>query len=89
MTTLKSLIAEEKLIHSKMKKVISHVQRESKDWIQNTILIDGYDVPFKYKRKKRYKSLKGARVDIAYYPSSELLAGIEFEMMKVVKIALS
>ena len=89
MTTLKSLIAEEKLIHSKMKKVVSHVQRESKDWIQNTILIDGYDVPFKYKRKKRYKSLKGARVDLAYYPSSELLAGIEFEMMKVVKIAIS
>jgi hypothetical protein len=89
MASLKALIAEEKLIHSKMKKVISHVQRESKDWIQNTILIDGYDVPFKYKRKKKYKSLKGARVDIAYYPSSELLAGIEFEMMKVVKIAQS
>lgn len=89
MTSLKALIAEEKLIHSTMKKVISHVQRESKDWIQNTILIDGYDVPFKYKRKKRYKSLKGARVDIAYYPSSELLIGIEFEMMKVVKIAIS
>ncbi len=89
MASLKSLIAEEKLIHSTMKKVISHVQRESKDWIQNTILIDGYDVPFKYKRKKLYKSLKGARVDIAYYPSSELLAGIEFEMMKVVKINAS
>ncbi|PHS23930.1 MAG: hypothetical protein COA83_08915 [Methylophaga sp.] len=89
MATLKSLIAEEKLIHSKMKKVVSHVQRQTEDWIQNTILIDGYEVPFKYKRKKMYKSLKGARVDIAYYPSSELLAGIEFEMMKVVKLAIS
>ena len=89
MTTLKALIAEEKLIHSKMKKVVSHVQRQTEDWIQNTILIDGYEVPFKYKRKKMYKSLKGARVDLAYYPSSELLAGIEFEMMKVVKIAIS
>jgi hypothetical protein len=90
MANLKKLLTNnEQLIHSKMKKVESHVQRQIDDWIHNTILIEGYDVPFKYKRQKHYKSLKGARVDLIYYPSSELIAGISFEYMKVVKINLS
>jgi len=82
----KLLIENEKLIHSRMQKVESHVQRQKDDWIQNTVLLAGYDVPFKYKRQKMYKSLKGARVDLIYYPSMEKVAGLNFEVMNVVKI---
>lgn len=87
---LKKLLAEnDQLIHSKMKKVESHVQRKVGDWFHNTVLIEESDVPFKYKRQKKYKSLKGARVDIIYYPNTETIAGIEFEYMKVIQIHLS
>ncbi|OUR70968.1 hypothetical protein A9Q78_10995 [Methylophaga sp. 41_12_T18] len=72
-----------------MKKVESHVQRQVNEWIHNTVLIEGYDIPFKYKRQKKYKSLKGARVDLIYYPDLESIAGIEFEYMKVIQINLS
>lgn len=72
-----------------MKKVESHVQRQVGDWIHNTILIQDYDVPFKYKRQKKYRSLKGARVDIIYYPSAEQVAGMDFEVMNIVKINIS
>ena len=41
------------------------------------------------KRQKKYKSLKGARVDLIYYPDLESIAGIEFEYMKVIQINLS
>ena len=43
-------------------KVISHVQREEKDsdWIRHTIMLEGIDVPFIYRRKQQYQSLKGA-----------------------------
>ncbi len=90
MATLKKFLADnDKLIHSTMQKVESHVQRQVENWIHNTILIEGYDVPFKYKRQKKYKSLQGARVDIIYYPSTETIAGMKFEYMKVVKIHIS
>ncbi len=90
MKSLKKLLAEnEQLIHSKMQKVTSHVQRQNGDWYLNTLLLDGYEVPFKYKRQKQYKSLKGARVDLIYYPSIEQVAGIDFEYMKVIKVNLS
>ena len=36
-------------------KVLSHVQRETNGWILNTLLLDGYDVPFKYRRKQAYR----------------------------------
>jgi len=72
-----------------MQKVSSHVQRRQGEWVLNTVLIDGHDVPFKYKRQKDYKSLKGARVDMIYYPDTENIAGLDFEYMKVVKINLS
>lgn len=88
--SLKKLLADnDKLIHSSMKKVESHVQRQVNEWIHNTVLIEGYDIPFKYKRQKKYKSLKGARVDLIYYPDLESIAGIEFEYMKVIQINLS
>ena len=70
-------------------KVISHVQRESGDWIINTLMLDGYDVPFKYTRQKQYRSLQGALVNLTYYPQTEQVAGMEFESMKVVRIRRS
>ena len=79
----------EELIHSVDRKVLSHVQREDGEWFLNTVLIEGTDVPFRYRRKKQYKSLKGARVNITYYPVTEIVAGIEVETMKVVRILRS
>jgi len=70
-------------------KVISHVQRDSGDWVNNTLMLEGYGVPFKYKRKKIYRSLQGAPVNLTYYPQTELVAGMEFEIMKVVRIRRS
>ena len=67
-------------------KVTSHVQRESGEWILNTLMLEGYDVPFKYNRKKQYKNLEGAAVNLTYYPQSEQVAGMDFEFMKVVRI---
>ncbi|WP_353896324.1 hypothetical protein [Aliikangiella maris] len=71
-------------------KVISHTQREKDDWFINSIMIENCEVPFKYKRKKRYKTLtKGQRVNLTYYPEIEKIAGLEFEYMKVVRIKIS
>lgn len=74
------------LIHSELKKVVSHVQRDDGDWVLHTVMVEGCDVPFKFKRKGRYQSLKGARVNITYYPEQESVAGMAFEVMKVVRI---
>lgn len=79
----------DKLVHSENMKVISHVQREKDDWIINTLMLNGVDVPFKYKRKKHYQSLKGQRVNLTYYPEAELVAGFEVEIMSVVRIKVS
>jgi hypothetical protein len=70
-------------------KVASHVQRESNDWIINTLMLDNLDVPFKYKRKKLYQSLQGQRVNLTYYPEIETIAGFEIEVMSVVRIKIS
>lgn len=70
-------------------KVVNHVQRDKDDWIINTIMLEGYDVPFKYKRKKAYKSLQGAQVNLTYYPETESIAGLDFEVMHVVRIRRS
>ena len=77
------------LNHLDAAKVVSHVQRDSGDWVINTLLLDGYDVPFKYSRKKRYKSLQGGQVNLTYYAQTESVAGIEIETMKVVRIRRS
>jgi hypothetical protein len=74
------------LIHSELMKVMSHVQREQDDWILHTLMVEGCDVPFKFKRKGNYKSLKGARVNMTYYSQQETVAGTNFEMMKVVRV---
>lgn len=69
-----------------MARVVSHVQREKDGWVLNTVMLDGYDVPFKYSRKKLYRSLQGARVNLTYYPQLEQVAGLDVEIMKVVRI---
>ncbi len=78
-----------KLVHSDMLKVTSHVQRDEGDWIINTLLTEGYDVPFNYKRKRRYKNLTGQRVNLTYYPTIKVVAVIEFEVMNVVRIKIA
>lgn len=81
--------AHQKLVHSENLKVASHVQREEGDWVQHSLMMEGIDSPFKYKRKQHYQSLKGARVNVTYYPVIEEVAGIEFEFMKVVRLRRS
>ncbi|MCW8832639.1 MAG: hypothetical protein OQK09_12405 [Colwellia sp.] len=77
------------LTHTENIKVISHVQRESDDWFLNTLMLENIDVPFKYKRKKLYKSLQGQRVNITYYPDNEKVAGFDIEIMKIVRVKIS
>lgn len=77
------------LTQSDMMKVSSHVQRKMDGWIQNTLMIEGYDIPFKYKRNKLYKNIKGQRVNLTYYPDKEIVAGMEFEVMRVVRVKIS
>ena len=85
----KLLKKHEKLTQTDMMKVESHVQRDSGEWIINTLMIEGYSVPFKFKRKKAYKNVKGQRVNLTYYPATESLAGMEVEVMNVVRIRIS
>ncbi|TQV75144.1 hypothetical protein FLL45_09405 [Aliikangiella marina] len=80
----------QKLTHSDNMKVISHNQREKGEWFINSVMIEGCDVPFKFNRKQKYKTLgKGQRVNMTYYPVIESVAGLEFEYMKVVRIKIS
>lgn len=79
----------QQLTHSDMMKVTSHVQREAGEWMINTLMIDGISVPFRYKRKKLYKNLKGQRVNLTYYPATEEVAGFKLEIMNVVRIKVS
>lgn len=87
---VKTLLGKhQQLTHSDMMKVESHVQRESAEWVLNTLMLEGIDVPFKYKRKKLYKNLQGQRVNLTYYSSIEIVIGIEVEVMNVVRIKVS
>lgn len=79
----------QQLTHSDMMKVTSHVQREAGEWMINTLMIEGISVPFRYKRKKLYKNLKGQRVNLTYYPATEEVAGLKLEIMNVVRIKVS
>lgn len=85
----KLLKTHQKLVHSENQKVVSHVQRAVDDWILNTIMIEGCDVAFKFQRKKKYKSLDGAQVNLTYYPQTDTVAGFEIEVMKVVRIKIA
>ncbi len=83
----KKLVEKNKnLTHSDSMKVVSHVQREQGEWILHSLMVEGCDVPFKFKRKDNYQSLKGARVNMTYYPEQETIAGLVFDVMKVVRI---
>lgn len=84
----KLLLNHESLVHSEGVKVTSHTQREDGEWILHTLMIEGCEAPFKFKRKKKYKTLKGAKVNMTYYPAVEAVAGFEVEVMKVVRIKL-
>jgi hypothetical protein len=83
------LKAHRELTHSEYVRVVSHVQRDTKEWVINTILIEDCNVPFKYKRKKMYKNIKGQRVNLTYYPTTESVAGIDMDIMKVVRIKIA
>jgi hypothetical protein len=87
--TEKLLQKHKQLTNTDMAKVTSHVQRNLDDWILNTVMIEGYDVPFRYKRKKQYKCLNGQRVNMTYYACTDFIAGMELEYMKVVKINIA
>ena len=89
-TSPEKLTKEHKeLVHSEMQKIISHVQRKDDEWIINTIMIEGCSAPFKFKRKKPYKDLKGKQVNLTYYPDVETVAGFELEIMSVVRIRVA
>lgn len=79
----------QQLTQSNNCKVISHVQRDTPEWIINTIMIEGYEVPFRFKRKTAYKDITGQRVNLTYYHSKEEVAGIPFEVMNVVRIKIA
>ena len=85
----KLLDKHDNLTHSEELVVISHVQRKDDDWLMNILLVEGSEVPFKFRRRKKYKNLTGARVNLTYYPMTEEIAGMEFEAMKVVRIKVS
>lgn len=85
----KLLDKHDNLTHSEELVVVSHVQRKDDDWLMNILLVEGSEVPFKFRRRKKYKNLTGARVNLTYYPMTEEIAGMEFEAMKVVRIKVS
>jgi len=85
-TVDKLLEKNEQLNQLDLVKVVSHVQRETDEWVVNTLMLEGYDVPFKYNRKKKYRSLQGAPVNLTYYSQTEQVAGMDIEVMKVVRI---
>ena len=90
MSDVKKLLTKhQKLNQLDMAKVVSHVQRKKDEWVLNTIMLDGYDVPFRYRRRKGYKSLKDALVNLTYYPETLSIGGVDFEMMHVVRIRRS
>ena len=85
----KLLKQHQELTHSDMQKVTSHVQRRAGDWIVNTLMIEGCSAPFKFKRKDSYRDLKGARVNLTYYPDIETVSGFKLEVMNVVRVRIA
>lgn len=85
----KLLKRHRQLVHSDMLKVVSHVQRTADDWIVNTLMVEGCTAPFRFRRKQSCRSIKGQRVNLTYYPDSETVGGVEFEIMKVVRIRVA
>ena len=86
MSVDKLLAKHQSLTHTENVRVASHTQRQDGEWVRHTLMLEGVDVRFVFKRTKPYQSLKGARVNLTYYPVTETVAGMEFEQMKVVRI---
>ncbi len=74
------------LLEAREQKVSSHTQRPDGDWVLHTLMLEGIDTPFQFRRPKGYRSLQGARVNLSYYIETRKLAGENFEVMKVVRI---
>lgn len=87
--TDKLLKKHDKLIHTENIKVVSHVQREDGEWFINTLMLEKINTPFKYKRKKLYRTLTGQRVNITYYRDIEVIAGMEIEVMNIVRVKVA
>ncbi|AWK81603.1 hypothetical protein [Photobacterium damselae] len=85
----KLLDKHQDLIHSDNVAVISHTQREDGDWVLHTLMIENCSAPFQFRRKKKYRSLTGDRVNMTYYADSIKVAGFDMEIMKVVRIKRS
>ena len=79
----------QQLTHTDTMKVTSHVQRTDGDWIINTLMVEGCAVPFRFKRRQPYRDIRGQRVNLTYYPVTETVGGMEFEIMKVVRIRIT
>lgn len=77
------------LIHCELMRVTSHVQRFNGECMLNTLMVEGYDCPFKYHRKYKFRNLKGKRVELTYYPTIEVVAGFELGIMKVVQLKVT
>ena len=77
----KLLKKNQNLTHSEMQKVVSHVQRDDDDWVINTVMIEGCDVPFKFKRKEQYKNLNSNQLAKEFEKNTE----IEAELYQVIK----
>lgn len=89
LTPKEMLLKNDRLIQSDDQKVLSHAQRQDGEWYLNTIMLTSFDVPFKYRRKKLYKSLIGQKVNLTYYPDIETVAGFDIEIMRVVRLRRS
>ncbi len=85
----KLLKRHEKPVHPDMLKGVSHMQREEGDWLVNTLMIEGCDAPFSYKRKDKYKNIAGQRLNLTCYPDVRVVVGIALEVMKVVRIRVA
>ena len=93
-STVNTLLKKHQALnHSDNCKVLSHVQRDIRvdgvDWVLNTLMVEGCDSPFKFKRKQGYKNVQGQRLNLTYYRSTEAVAGIEMEVMNVVRIKIA
>jgi hypothetical protein len=52
-------------------------------------MVEGCSTPFKFKRKDRYRNLKGVRVNLTYYPEVETVGGFSLDVMNVVRIRIA
>lgn len=85
----KLLKKHQQLNHTDTLKICSHVQRDQEEWVLHTLMVEGIEAPFKFKRKQNYKSLIGQRVNMTYYRDEESIAGLPMEVMRVVRIKIS